>query len=133
MKIDSDSQEEDIRAQWAKLWGRPPSRAVGRTLLKKSIDYYKRRQESDVIKQWERELDSLVKEYKRNPRHLDEKCENLKPGARIVREWNGKKYCVLVKADGFEYQDRLYRSLSQIANEITGSHWNGQAFFGLRD
>ena len=36
-----------------------------------------------------------------------------------------------VLADGFEYQGRQYRSLSAIACEITGTRWNGLAFFGL--
>jgi hypothetical protein len=36
-----------------------------------------------------------------------------------------------VVEEGFEYQDRRYRSLSAIAREVTGTRWNGFAFFGL--
>jgi len=35
--------------------------------------------------------------------------------------------------DGFEFEGRLYRSLTQIAREITGAHWSGPRFFGLKD
>ena len=39
---------------------------------------------------------------------------------------------VMVLADGFQHQGKVYRSLSQLAREITGTRWNGPAFFGLR-
>lgn len=52
-------------------------------------------------------------------------------GTRLVREWNGSRCEVTVTADGFEFQGRTYRSLSAVAKAITGTHWNGRAFFGL--
>lgn len=56
----------------------------------------------------------------------------LKPGARLVREWNGVAHVVDVTAAGFEYRGETYRSLSRIAEAITGAHWSGPRFFGLR-
>jgi hypothetical protein len=53
------------------------------------------------------------------------------PGTRLVREWNGKRYEVVAGELGFEYEGRHYRSLSAIAREITGTHWNGKVFFGV--
>jgi len=53
-------------------------------------------------------------------------------GTRLVREWNGGRYEVTVVAGGFEFRGRRYRSLTAIAHAITGTHWNGPAFFGLR-
>jgi hypothetical protein len=55
----------------------------------------------------------------------------LREGNRLVREWNGTTHTVLVLASGFEWQGRPYRSLSQIAEAITGVHWSGPRFFGL--
>jgi hypothetical protein len=54
------------------------------------------------------------------------------PGTRLVRDWQGERHEVTVLADGFEYAGRPYRSLSAIARAITGTQWNGPAFFGLR-
>jgi len=54
-------------------------------------------------------------------------------GTRIVRTWQGQRYEITVVAAGFEYEGRRYRSLSAIAREITGTRWNGPAFFGLRN
>jgi hypothetical protein len=54
------------------------------------------------------------------------------PGSILRREFKGQVVLVQVLASGFQYQDRLYRSLSAIAHQATGTHWNGYAFFGLQ-
>ena len=56
----------------------------------------------------------------------------LKPGTRLMREWNGTMYSVLVAADGFEFGSKNWRSLSMIARHITGAQWSGPRFFGLK-
>ena len=55
----------------------------------------------------------------------------LKPGGRLLREWNGTTHVVEVLDDGFLWNGETYRSLSVIARTITGSHWSGPRFFGL--
>lgn len=56
----------------------------------------------------------------------------LKPGTRLVREWNGTIHSVLVIQDGIVFGDRRYASLSEVARVITGAHWSGPRFFGLK-
>ena len=53
------------------------------------------------------------------------------PGARLVREWNGKTYVVDVIEGGYVFEAKVYRSLTAIAGKITGVHWSGPRFFGL--
>lgn len=53
------------------------------------------------------------------------------PGTQLSREYRGTPIVVNVLTDGFEYQGRPYRSLSAIASEVTGTRWNGLAFFRL--
>ena len=53
-------------------------------------------------------------------------------GTKLIREYKGVEHCVTVLDDGYEYQGRLYKSLSSVARAITGSNWNGWRFFGLR-
>ena len=55
----------------------------------------------------------------------------LRPGTRLVRSWQGRTISVLTVDDGFVWEDRPYRSLSQIAKEVTGAHWSGPRFFGV--
>ena len=57
---------------------------------------------------------------------------SLKAGTRLVREWRGVTHSVLVQAQGFEWNGRRYRSLTVVAQKITGAHWSGPRFFGLR-
>ena len=53
-------------------------------------------------------------------------------GTVLVREYKGKDHEVKVINGGFEYDGRTWKSLSAIAKHITGSHWNGKLFFGMR-
>ena len=57
---------------------------------------------------------------------------SIKPGTRLVRSWNGRTISVEVREEGFVFQDQRYPSLSAIAREVTGAHWSGPRFFGLR-
>lgn len=69
--------------------------------------------------------------YQKQDKLLKKKLVN--PGTKIMRDWNGHKYEVNCLEDGsFEFNNKKYRSLSVIAKEITGSHWSGPLFFGLR-
>ena len=51
----------------------------------------------------------------------------------LVREWDGQLHRVMVLADGFAWNDKIYPSLSKVAFAMTGTRWNGPRFFGLRD
>ena len=53
------------------------------------------------------------------------------PGTVLQREYRGQTVTVTVLATGFEYAGQVYRSLTAVAKAVTGSHWNGLAFFGL--
>ncbi len=60
------------------------------------------------------------------------KVSRLSDGARLSREWQGRRYDVERTGEGFKYDGQLYRSLSEVARVITGVRWNGPRFFGLR-
>jgi hypothetical protein len=53
-------------------------------------------------------------------------------GTQLIREYQGVEHVVRVTRANYEYQGRPYQSLSAIARAITGTRWNGRAFFGLR-
>jgi len=56
-----------------------------------------------------------------------------KPGSVLTREWKGQQVAVKILDGGrFEYEGRVFRSLSAVAREVTGTSWNGPLFFGLR-
>lgn len=60
------------------------------------------------------------------------KSNALKPGGRLLREWNGTTHVVDITKDGYIWQGAPYKSLSAIARTITGAHWSGPRFFGTQ-
>lgn len=58
---------------------------------------------------------------------------DLQVGTKLTRVWNGRTYHVMVLGPKrFEYNGAIYKSLSKIAKDITGAHWSGPLFFGLK-
>jgi hypothetical protein len=64
---------------------------------------------------------------------LDRQRTALAPGTILTRSWNSRPQRVMVMANGFGWEGKVYRSLSTVAFAITGTRWNGPRFFGLRD
>jgi hypothetical protein len=78
----------------------------------------------------QRRLQILAAEFEKGTRSFDPGIV-LKTGAILVRQWRGHTHTVLVCEDGLEYDGQRYRSLTVIAEQITGAHWSGPRFFGL--
>ena len=126
----------DLKAQWRDLFDSEPP-PFNRRYLESRLAY--RIQElaygglkPETIRRLERlgeELDGGDK--KRRGMRLDR--DRPITGTRLLREWQGVEYIVTVTADGFEWQERPYKSLSAIARAITGTRWNGWVFFGLKN
>jgi hypothetical protein len=53
-------------------------------------------------------------------------------GTILIREWQGIAHRVTMLGEGVSFNGKRYRSLSEVAREITGSRWSGPRFFGLR-
>jgi len=56
----------------------------------------------------------------------------IKPGTQMIRQWQNTTHTVTALAEGFEWNGGTYKSLSAIANAITGTNWNGFVFFGIK-
>jgi hypothetical protein len=50
----------------------------------------------------------------------------------MIRQWRDATHTVTALAEGFEWNGCTYKSLSAVANAITGTNWNGFAFFGIK-
>lgn len=124
---------DELRRRWAGAWGRQPHARIGRLLLEKSLAYRLREQKGEGLSaQQMARLDHLVVSYLRNPKSFDQGPASLKPGTKLIRSHGGAQHVVIVRPDGFEYQGKVYTSLSEIASSITGTRWNGWKFFGLK-
>ena len=80
----------------------------------------------------QRKIDKLVEHYDKTQNvDKENKTLSITDGTKLVREFRGKRYSVTVIQNGYEYNGKKYKSLSSIANEITGTRWNGKKFFGV--
>ena len=123
----------ELRQQWRALYKADASPHLSRELLVRAVAYRMqeaalgglRPQRQRQLRQFAQQLDQTA-EIRRRARL------ELKSGTRLVREWRGRTYEVLVLDDGFSWQGTSYRSLSALARRITGTAWSGPLFFGLK-
>jgi hypothetical protein len=124
---------DQLRKQWTDLFGTDPGR-LGRNYLIRRLAY--RIQElvyGGLSREARQKLKALADATDGNTPNKPGKrrAANLQPGTRLLRDWHGERYEVVVQEDGFLYDGKKYRSLSAIARAITGSYWSGNRFFGL--
>jgi hypothetical protein len=119
---------DDLRILWRKLYQAHPPPMIGRDLLILAIAWKLQAQA----------LGGLRPAVKRRIASMEAKggvgkrrAVQPKPGARLMRAWQGQTHTVLVLDDSFEWQGERHGSLSAIARKITGTRWSGPRFFGL--
>ena len=56
----------------------------------------------------------------------------LKAGSALIKDWRGVRHEIRVLEAGFSYCGERFGSLSEVAQRITGTKWNGHVFFGLK-
>ncbi len=120
--------QENLKATWIEYFGSEPP-AYRRGFLIRGLAH--RIQEltyGGLPEAHQAKLDALVED--RPVKGRKPEATTLLPGTKLVRDWHGTAHHVVVTADGFEYQGRRFKSLSAIANLITGTRWNGWTFFG---
>ena len=123
----------ELRQLWRGLYKAEAPRHLSRELLVRAVAY--RMQElagGGLRPQPQRQLRRIAQQFKETGAATIRARPELKPGTRLVREWQGRGYEVLVLDDGFSWQGTCYRSLSAIARKITGTPWSGPLFFGLK-
>jgi hypothetical protein len=57
---------------------------------------------------------------------------SIKRSTQMIRQWKDRTLTVTALDDGFEFEGRIFSSLSAIAKAITGTNWNGYSFFGIK-
>lgn len=126
--------QAQLRAEWRR-WhkGQIMPAGLGRDLATRAISWrMQAKVQGGQLPASARELGRLVKQLRESGDLAIAQELRLKPGTKLVREWRSRIYHVLVLDDGFQFHDRHYRSLTPIAQEITGTRWSGPRFFGLK-
>ena len=121
-----------LRAAWRARWGEPP-KYRSRDLLARAMAYRVQAEAfGDLPAPVKRRAAEYAARFAADRGYAPTPGPVLKPGCSLVREWKGVRHEVAVTTDGFAYLGEPYRSLSQVAQRITGTKWNGLVFFGLK-
>ncbi len=123
----------ELREEWRCLYKADVSPHLSRELLIRAVAY--RMQEvalGGLRPEPQRQLRQIAQELKQTGGAAKRFRLQLKPGTRLMREWQGRTYEVVVLDDGFSWQGTRCNSLSAIARKITGTAWSGPLFFGLK-
>jgi hypothetical protein len=137
---------QDLRVRWRRMFRAPPPERLGTSLLRRILAHKLRvRALGDLDADSVRFLEGIAYDHedRRAAGVIKPKSVPVVPavprerghreGTLFVREFAGEMHRVVVVRGGFEWRGAVYRSLSQIARQITGTTWNGPRFFGLRD
>jgi hypothetical protein len=124
-----------LRVRWAEVYSSSAPRRISADLLRRAIAYrIQEKAYGGLRPAIVRRLKQIAEDV-RAGREVDmpQVPPALRPGARLMREWQGETHVVDVVEGGFIWRGKRYASLSVIARTITGTHWSGPNFFGLRD
>jgi hypothetical protein len=123
----SAASRQELLLRWEKFNGSPAPDGLSTSLLRRGVIYDLQAKHCGGLSPAHRKtLLQIAANRKATP------PATMKTGARLVREWNGIAHTVDIVEGGFRYRDKTYASLTAIAKEITGAHWSGPRFFGIR-
>lgn len=124
----NDLPYSDLVACWLSKHSTPPPKGMSRKLLLLAIAY---RIQADAYGDLDAKTDRYLRGFvSGSPDTLSQQLPAtplLKPGMRLMREWNGRTHVVDVTETGLLWNGETYPSLSA----ITGARWSGPRFFGL--
>jgi len=126
-----DRSTQELRLAWREFHRAGPPLGLSRDLLIRALAYdLQQRARGGPSAALRRRLQTLAAASQKGALAVDPGIV-LKAGTTLVRQWRGHTHTVLVSENGFEYDGQRYRSLTVIAERITGAHWSGPRFFGL--
>lgn len=126
--------KDELCRLWQELFKTIPSPRLRKPLLVRILSYRLQEQAFGSLSLGShRRLLEMAKKLKANPDDSLSHGRRVKPGTRLIRQWNNRTHVVTVMKDSYEYGASTYKSLSEIARVITGTQWSGPLFFGLKD
>jgi hypothetical protein len=124
---------DELRREWRRINKADACPQLSRDLLVRAVAYRLQELASGGLRpEPQRQLRQIAMELKQTGAARTRLRPQLASGTRLIREWRGRHYEVVVLDGGFCWQGTHYRSLSAVARTITGTAWSGPLFFGLK-
>jgi len=122
-----------LRERWKAIYGSEPPARTSQSLMAMAIAYRLQEQVFGGLKPSTRRLLAHIAGDASEARPIAAAHgRKATPGTVLLRQWHGVTHRVTVLDKGVLFRGRRYRSLSEVAAEITGSRWSGPLFFGLK-
>lgn len=122
-----------LRQEWKRLHRMEAPAALSPDFLRRDIAYRRQAdQHGALCAAARRRLAALADSEAIQAPAVRPQASRIKPGSTLLREWHGRTYTVLALEQGFEIAGQRFASLSEAAHHITGAHWSGPRFFGLK-
>ncbi len=123
----------ELRNRWKTLFGHPAPKSLRRNFLARAVAYQMQLEAYGGLSvATKRRLREIVSTVRNGDANGALGSNRIKPGIQMIRQWHDTTHTVTALAEGFEWNGRNYKSLSAVANAITGTNWNGYAFFGIK-
>ncbi|WP_288940109.1 DUF2924 domain-containing protein [uncultured Roseovarius sp.] len=119
---------DQARARWEEIFGSSPPAYLSVSFMEAAVSYEAQCRQNGGLPAKTRGVLTRIAD---GQAVASASQGRLRPGAHLVRDWNGRTYQVEVVADGYRMDGRTWTSLSAIAKHITGTTWSGPRFFGL--
>lgn len=120
---------EELAAAWKAAYGQPPPKGIGSRLLTLSGAYHRQAKAQGGLRP---ETRARLLAIAGGERPLETATRSTAAaGTRLARDWHGETHVVDVMDKGVLYRGETFRSLSQVAQRITGAKWSGPRFFGI--
>jgi len=133
LKSLEDLGANQLRDRWFEVFKTPPPKSASADFLHRAIAHQHQVDEHGGLKaNAKRRLVQMAKAMEKDPDYSPGPAPSIKPGTTLIREWQGKRYEVMILETGFAFEGKTYDSLSRIASDITGTRWSGPLFFGLK-
>ena len=132
VKILAELDLADLRREWTRHFGTAPSRRILRSLLVQAIAYRLQEDATGRIKPATRRILGRVVAGDAEAASKTNRPPTAGAGSVLIREWQGVRHRVTVLDHDVVYGGRRFKSLSEVARAITGTHWSGPRFFGLK-
>jgi plastocyanin len=123
----------ELRNRWKTLFGHPAPKSLRRNFLARAVAYQMQVEAYGGLSvATKRRLREIAIAVRNGDANAVLGSVRIKPGTQMIRQWQDTTHTVTALAEGFEWNGRTYKSLSAVANAITGTNWNGFAFFGIK-
>ena len=128
-----DLRHDELRARWKLLFGRPAPKSLRRKFMARAVAYQMQvAAYGGLSAATRRRLREIATAVRNGDRNGVLGGVQIRPGTQLIRQWQNTTHTVMVLDDGFALDGRTYKSLSAVAKIITGTNWNGYAFFGIK-